>query len=75
MKAAGARVLASGQVRGIRAGFLEEVVPSSHLEEGLTDSQVKKDKEGMRGRGNRLETRKGTAAPSEHFKRGRGGKK
>lgn len=37
MEAVGARVPASGQMRGIRAGFLEEVVPDSHLEEGFID--------------------------------------
>lgn len=55
MKAVGARVLVSGQMRGIRAGFLEEAVPNSHLEEGLNDSQATKDKAGMWGRGNRQE--------------------
>lgn len=35
VKAVGARVLASGQMRGIRAGFLEEAAPNSHLEEGI----------------------------------------
>lgn len=72
MKVVRARVWASGQVRGIRAGFLEEVVPNSHLEEGLNDSQAKKDKVGRWGRGNRPETKKGTAALSEHFERGHG---
>lgn len=39
-----ARGIASGQMRGIRASFLEEVAPVSYLEEGLSDSQVTKDK-------------------------------
>lgn len=39
-----ARGMASDQKRGIRAGFLEEVLSDSHLEEGIGVSQVKKNR-------------------------------
>lgn len=45
-----AREMASDQIRGIRAGFLEEVLSGSHLEEGIGVSQVKKNREYLRQR-------------------------
>lgn len=70
--------VASAQMTGIRAGFLEEVLSDSHLGEGIGDSQVKKGKEGIWGRGNsvgqRSGDRRGNSAPSGNFKKavGRG---
>ena len=38
----------TGETRGIRAGFLEEVMSDSHLKEGIGEgSQVKEDEEGI----------------------------
>lgn len=68
--------VASAQVTGIRAGFLEEVLSDSHLGEGIGDSQVKKGKEGIWGRGNSVQQRsgdrRGNSTTSGDFKKALG---
>lgn len=73
MRVVETRGVASVPMRGIRAGFLEEVLSDFHLKEGIGDSQVKKDKEGIWGRGTHvgrdLETKRRNSTPSGIFKK------
>lgn len=60
-----------GEMRGIRAGFLEEAMPDSYLQERVSDRQMK-DKEGIGVRensvGRDLKTKTGTA-PAGNIKK------